>query len=1256
MPDVKIAITSGTRWRVPADCKSATFECIGGGSVGGGAYSKVNNLAVTPGTYVYCQIGSGGYGGDGGDTWVNINTSNFTAPTNRNQGCLAKGGQMSGPGGNRDNCIGDTSFSGGRGFSESIDNCGELLWFVGSFGGAAGPDGPGGNGYQGYQGGGGAANNGSSAYGPSGANGRTGGAGGSPGGVDGSRFGSVTISGGAGGATTSGSSVGGMGGGAINNVTAPTRSNSANGGTGATPTDFYGLSAALSGTGYSLGTGGAGNTGTAGAAGNNAHNGGNASGIGAGGGGAYRDGGQGGSGSFGGGGGGAAGYTNAGNQAKFGGNGGNGVVIVRLNNTTTTVLISGTSFIIPGGTTSVQIWAIGGGGGGGGASLTNTSTSGGGGGAGGMVYYAYPGTTVNQTMSYTLGGGGIGRAALDGNPGGTTTVTVNGQTLTANGGSPGLYNSSTASSGGSASRTIVSTLTIDAATGGDGLSAPRTQGGGGGGGINNSNPPARTPSTTYGGAGANANDFYGLSAALSGTGYSLGTGGAGGLPSTLNPGGNNGGSGIGIGAGGGGAGINGGAGGGGGFGGGGGGAFYYNSIQAFGGYGGSGIIIIRLNNSITKVLTNYGGGIFVIPNNTTSIKIWAIGAGGGGGDSNASSGDSGAGGGAGAIIYYEHSGTFVTQYIRYNCGVAGRNGNSGEATIFTFNNQIFRAEGGKGGGAGTVANPLGLGGSSGIGQMRLMPANGSSGGGGGGNTNTNTANYFNFGGEGGVGSPELIWTDYSGDQYGPAGGAGGSPSFQNLVGPIGAKYGGGGASGGQGIIFITFTPDVIIGRSYTEILNEYNNKEISKWRIPYGVTSITVRAIGSGSYGITNSTFRNMGGGGGAYAESKINVSSLNNQAAYYIVKSEVSIPAVWFNKGSAVQPTNPSDGVLAKSAADSVGGSDTDSVGTVKYSGGNGGRGGGDASGALPAKRWGGGGGAAGPNGAGKNGGWVTAVDTTAKSGSGGGGGGANGGSATVGANAADTTGAVRYKPGAGGAGSTGDEGGIGGQVFSGVVSGGSVSSFTGTITRLLSIQDGSATTTYNTNNLTAGLDLNKISGTGSLGDYPIVTIIYNNAQFNFDTSIYDGAAPPGTAVTNGGVLFAVEAWNRGASRGSGGGGGVPTNSYLSALHGGAGGIDPIWTDTWSTKVYGPSGGGGGAATYYSSSSVVYTGSYPGFGGTGEGSTNGFIYGGSGGGWGGEANGYLISTYGSTLQTGLIVLEYTTTSSATGNMFLVLK
>lgn len=177
--------------------------------------------------------------------------------------------------------------------------------------------------------------------------------------------------------------VGGAGGGGINVSDNGSWSNSA-GQDGASAIDFQGLSSALSGSGYSLGTGGTGSAaGSAGTA--NANNGNPGTGIGAGGGGAGFYGGNGGNGSYGGGGGGAAGYTAANME---GGDGGQGVLVIQRNGTTTTVLISGTSYAIPGGTYSIKVWLIGAGGGGAGAT-NNDNTSGGGGAAGGIAYYSW---------------------------------------------------------------------------------------------------------------------------------------------------------------------------------------------------------------------------------------------------------------------------------------------------------------------------------------------------------------------------------------------------------------------------------------------------------------------------------------------------------------------------------------------------------------------------------------------------------------------------------------------------------------------------------------------------------------------------------------------------------------------------------------------------------------------------------------------------------------------------------------------------
>ena len=116
-----VFITSGTSFVVPADCnKFDWIDCIGeggGGHGGGGAWSRVNNLSVTPGSTIYCQVGTGAAQGVGGkDTWIN-KVSN-SAPTSTSDGCLAKGGSSltsgsAAGGGSAASGIGDAKYSGG---------------------------------------------------------------------------------------------------------------------------------------------------------------------------------------------------------------------------------------------------------------------------------------------------------------------------------------------------------------------------------------------------------------------------------------------------------------------------------------------------------------------------------------------------------------------------------------------------------------------------------------------------------------------------------------------------------------------------------------------------------------------------------------------------------------------------------------------------------------------------------------------------------------------------------------------------------------------------------------------------------------------------------------------------------------------------------------------------------------------------------------------------------------------------------------
>jgi len=384
-----------------------------------------------------------------------------------------------------------------------------------------------------------------------------------------------------------------------------------------------------------------------------------------------------------------------------------------------------------------------------------------------------------------------------------------------------------------------------------------------------------------------------------------------------------------------------------------------------------------------------------------------------GGQKSAGVGDVRNSGGNGYGVYFPG----VTWSMDSAGGAGGPNGDGGNG----YQGVIAGGGGGANGGAPATGlnggnNRLGSGGGAG----GSSPTAGTNGGGGGANTGAT--------GDGAVGSVDTIYTDYLGNTYGPAGGAGGANNTSSTA-ASGTNYGGGGGNGSQGLIIITYTPVVTIGNSYTEVLNTNgptDGSTPSRWRIPYGVETVTIHAIGSGSVG-SASNFN--GGGGGAYASSTVNVNTLNNTNAYYLnyfTSSGFGFfggSDAWFNKDSTLYPAAPTtatNGALAKGAtyAGSTGGQASSSVGEVGkvFSGGNGGNGGG-----TTINKGGGGGGSAGPSGAGKNGGNV--FSSANSSGSGGGGGGSNGGSSTAGGNSTAATTA-----GAGGAGTSGSGGGAAG------------------------------------------------------------------------------------------------------------------------------------------------------------------------------------------------------------------------------------
>lgn len=178
--------TAATTWTVPANWTSDrnTIEVIGGGAMGttfsngggGGAYSKITNQSLTPGTNIGIKVGDGGTGGgDGGDTWLCNSTSNCATIGGSAVIIGAKGGSSGGSGGAAASGVGSTKYSGGDGGSDGgAGGC------AGGGGGAAGPNGNGanggaGNGVTSAGGGGGGGGGSAGVSGPGGSNGGAGG-------------------------------------------------------------------------------------------------------------------------------------------------------------------------------------------------------------------------------------------------------------------------------------------------------------------------------------------------------------------------------------------------------------------------------------------------------------------------------------------------------------------------------------------------------------------------------------------------------------------------------------------------------------------------------------------------------------------------------------------------------------------------------------------------------------------------------------------------------------------------------------------------------------------------------------------------------------------------------------------------------------------------------------------------------------------------------------------------------------------------
>ena len=186
-----------------------------------------------------------------------------------------------------------------------------------------------------------------------------------------------------------------------------------------------------------------------------------------------------------------------------------------------------------------------------------------------------------------------------------------------------------------------------------------------------------------------------------------------------------------------------------------------------------------------------------------------------------------------------------------------------------------------------------------------------------------------------------------------------------------------------------------------------DDSSVWNWIVPDDWNNTnTVECIGAGACGYDYNTGTTTGAGGGAGAYAKITRLSLTSGASVsYSVGvtgtifgsgAEASGKDTWFDgttlAGSSVGAKAGLGPLDSATGAGGAGGAASESIGTVKYSGGNGG-----ASAGPYFCGNGAGGGAAGPNGPGGNGGTANSAATLSGAGGGGGSNGASGGNSTV-------------------------------------------------------------------------------------------------------------------------------------------------------------------------------------------------------------------------------------------------------------------
>ena len=195
------------------------------------------------------------------------------------------------------------------------------------------------------------------------------------------------------------------------------------------------------------------------------------------------------------------------------------------------IITSGTTVSIDAGTNAILVELIGGGGGGGGTNGSSSKTDcGSGGGAGGYTSYYLSGPFASPyTCAIGAGGSGGPNTGGAGSDGGTTSITVSGTTISANGGKKGsntgqVNNPFSVAGGAGASTGANGTFMTGGAPGEIGLCTGTNTGGGGNGG-----------SSVYGGGGLGPVVSTATSNGANATGY--GGGGSGSASGTSGTGG-----------------------------------------------------------------------------------------------------------------------------------------------------------------------------------------------------------------------------------------------------------------------------------------------------------------------------------------------------------------------------------------------------------------------------------------------------------------------------------------------------------------------------------------------------------------------------------------------------------------------------------------------------------------------------------------------------------------------------------------------